>query len=95
VVTLLVTALFAKISWDEKRRKLREMTGWKPWHVYGGELSPHFFDNEDAAVRYAYRWSLKLKAQEEVGSPLTQLDAVSQFWSDQSEADMPRTRSGV
>jgi hypothetical protein len=27
--------------------------------------------------------------------PLTQLDAVSQFWSDQSEADMPRTRSGV
>jgi hypothetical protein len=71
VIASLMIAGLAKYVWDERRRKLREMTGWKPWHVYGGKLggsTPLFFDNEDAAVRYAYRWSLKLKAQEEVGS---------------------------
>jgi hypothetical protein len=49
------------LSWEQKRQWLREQTGWKPWIVYGGRFgnSPTYFSNEDAAVRHAYRWSLK------------------------------------
>ena len=49
--------------------------------------------NIDAGLGFIWRISVRITGGSR--EPLTQLDAVSQFWSDQSEADMPRTRSGV
>jgi hypothetical protein len=69
VTALVLTPLTIKFFWDERRQRLRRETGWKPWRVYGssagmkcgafdfdkGNRGRFDFDNEDAAVRYAYR----------------------------------------
>ena len=47
----------------------------------------------DIDAGLGFLWKISAKGTGGCREPLTQLDAVSQFWSDQSEADMPRTRS--
>ena len=73
VFILLVIAAGVKGLRDHHRDQLRRQTGWKPWRVYGssagrkcgafdfdkGKRGRLDFDNEDAAVRYAYRRSIK------------------------------------
>jgi hypothetical protein len=52
-------------------------------------------ENANIDAGLGFLWRISVKSTGGGREPLTQLDAVSQFWSDQSEADMPRTRSGV
>jgi hypothetical protein len=52
-------------------------------------------ENANIDAGLGFIWRISVKSTGGGREPLTQLDAVSQFWSDQSEADMPRTRSGV
>jgi hypothetical protein len=44
----------------QRKQRMREKIGWEPWIVYDDTHGmPKYFDNEDAAVRYAYRMSFK------------------------------------
>ena len=52
-------------------------------------------ENANIGAGLGFLWRISVKSTGGGREPLTQLDAVSQFWRDQSEADMPRTRSGV
>jgi hypothetical protein len=63
------------------------------WHLASVLQEGRENANIDAGL--GFLWRISVKSTGGGREPLTQLDAVSQFWSDQSEADMPRTRSGV